>query len=329
MRPEQHFYIPPDVTLNADGSIPNSQNEKVYRFNTLDRHLLSFTGLGMPAIYYITQRGPRQNGETILGYRLQERYVQYVVRNNALCSRDNYWDERSALINYLRPNRQPVTGQFSSGRLRVVRPDGVTRDISATIQDGPRFVARTINRWDEWSFTEILRFKCEDPTFFNPDLEEVEWTVDVFDGLIFYAVGGYEDYLTFPDNAVFGSEVISGAASIAYTGTWLAYPIIYITGPVDNPAITNATLNQKISLSYNVSAGEIVTIDTSYGVKTVTNNTGTNLIGTLTNDSDLGLHIGCDPEAPNGVNNFEYFGGGGIPGTSSIRLTYYTRYIGI
>ena len=324
---EQDFYIPPDITVNDDGTIAQIDWQKVQRMQDFnDRALISFTGMGMPPIQYITQSGPMQNGETILDFRLQPRIIQYSIRRNH-CSRDEYKDGRAELINLLRPNRQP-TKKFQNGRLRKVWPDGTTRDISAVIEQGPAFAARNNSKWDEWSYTETLRFKCVDPTWFDPTLVNVNWDAVTYTGLIFGPYDG--NHLIFPDNMVFGtSGVFSGSVAVAYTGTWFAYPVIKIVGPVQSPIIRNLSLGLKIQLDYNVSLGETVTINTAYGNKTIVNNTGTNLIGLISDDTDLNFYIAPDPVVPNGINTLAVLGAGATAGVSDIDVNYYTRYIGI
>jgi len=328
---EQHIFIPSDVSVDPEsGRLALVNWANAYRINDRQKKfMLSFPGMGMPGIAYIEEQGPLQHGRTILKYRLKERYVQYVVRINANCSRDNYWEDRGKLMNWLRPNRQFSSNLFYElGRLRVVWPNGTVRDIDAVIQSGPRFRARRPNQWDEWAFTETLRFKCPDPTFYDPTRQDVVWTTRVYRGWSFYSPNNPE-HLVFPDNAVFGSGALAGTTSITYTGTWIAYPIIQIVGPLAGPSITSTTINKTIRLNYSISAGETVTIDTTYGRKTIVNNANTNLIGTLTDDSDLDFFIAMDPYAAGGVNSFVVGGAGAVEGETELRMSYYTRYIGI
>ena len=324
---EQHLYIPPDVSLEDDGRVVQADWNKVYRMDTSpDRILLSFTGMGMPDVNYITQSGPGQPGETILDFTLNPRYIQYVHARTG-CSRQDYWDNRLNIGTLLSPARQLATAQtYKEGRLRVVLPNGTKRDINAVIDRGPIFSARDPKRWSEYTFVETIRFRCPDPTWFNPDINEVEWETEIYDGLIFYEPTNYTDRLTFPTNAIFGADIISAGTSIIYNGTWFGYPIIEIVGPISSPIIQNTTLNQKIALNYDVANGETVTIITEYGKKGVTNNFGDNLIGTLTNDSSLKFFLAHDPWATDGINNLEGSGSGADENTK-IKILYYTRYI--
>lgn len=325
---ELDMYIPPDVTIQSNGEIVSADLTKVYQFHRCDgeRFLESFTGMGLPPIEYITQKGPYQHGQTVLDYRLQTRLIQYIHRRKG-CSREDYWSNRGDLLNIIRPNRQ-AANTFRQGRLRKIQPDGTKRDIRALIDFGPGFQARDPSRWDEWAFTETLRFRCDDPIFFDPAQQSVTWSVSTDDGLIFYESPDWESHLTFP--IVFSGDAISAYQTISgYSGTWHSYPTIVIAGPVDEPRIENQTLGEIIALSYDVAAGETVTINLDFGNKTITSSTGANLIGTVTNDSTLGtFRIAPAPEAPNGDNVLYASGAGGTLATA-ITLTYYVNYIGI
>lgn len=304
----------------------------IYRFDTHDKFLMTFTGLGMPPIEYITQRGPFQHGETAIDYRLMPRVIQLTHRRNANC-RNDYWNARSDLINFLRPNRQAF-GEFSPGQLRKILPDGSIRDIDVMIEQGPIFTPRDTSRWDEFGFMESLRFIAFDPTFYDPTQVTATWSLSTSDQLVFNTVGGALDTLVFRldgvgDGLLFGTDIIDNDLTVNYTGTWLSLPTVEIDGPISGFIITNVTTGEFIRLNYVVPAGRTVTITLDYGNKTVEDDLGTNLIGTVSSDSDLStFHIAPDPEATDGTNVFSVLGGG-TDGNTEVRLLYYTRYIGI
>lgn len=333
MQVEYSFYIPPDVTINSDGTIDDMT--EVYEFD--DRVKLfenSFTGYGMPGISYITQRGPFQHGESVLDYRLEPRIIQLVHRRRGQC-RQGYWDNRSDLINFIRPNRQ-LANSFERGRLRRILPNGTIRDLYVLIQGGPKFNARSTGEWDEFDFQESLRFVAHDPILFDPVLNTASWVLESTENLIFYEAVNWEDRLVFVGDDLdsggiwFGGSSIGDALNVTYNGTWLAYPTIIITGPLSTPRIFNNTTDEKIQLDYDVSAGETVTVNLEYGIKTVENNFGTNLIGTVSTDSDVStFHIAPDPEATGGVNELVVFGDDAVVGVTEVRITYNERYIGI
>lgn len=292
---------------------------KVYNFHNLDdRFLMSFEGMGMPTVEYIEQQGPFQHGVSLLDYRLQKRIIQYVHRRNT-CDRQTLWETRWDILDALRPNRQ-VLNSFALGKLRKRLPGGYLRDIDVSIENGPTFGARDLESWDEFGFTETIRFIAPDPTFYDPTLRTATWSISITNRLVFPE--------TFP--FLFESSVIDNDIAITYPGTWLSFPTIVITGPMKGPIITNETTGEKIHLQYDISSGETVTINLAFGNKTVVNNHNVNLIGLISTDSDTTtFHIAPDPEAAGGINTFNVVAGGGLAGVSSVVMTYYDRYIGI
>lgn len=281
------------------------------------RWVISFSGFGTPPIEYITQRGPFQDGESVKDFFLRPRIVQMLLRQN-FPDRDAWWDGRAAILNEIRPNRQATATAVVTGTLRMVLTDGSVRDLSVFIQEGPRFEPRQIGQWDEWSFQEILRFVAHNPIAFDPSLITFSFTITLDSDLVFP--------ITFPIQ--FGSGEVDLTPNINYTGTWLSLPIIVITGPLEDVRIDNVTTNEKLQLSADVNPGQIVTIDTTYGVKTVTDNFGNNLIGILTSDSDLAtFHIAPDPEAPLGVNAMQLQGKHPSAATK-VEILYFTRFYG-
>lgn len=326
--PEQDYYIPPDVCVNTDGSIPVAEWQKVMNLHDrYRRYTMTVIGQGMPEIQYLTQQGAFQHGETILDYRFQPRIIQYVLQDRHALSRKQYWQQRARWLNWLRPNRQ-LGGSFAPGRLRKVLPDGSIRDIDAFIEEGPLFEARTLDAWDELAIAETLRFRCPDPTWYDPVTASATWTVEMWDGWIFHAAG-YTGHLVFPVNSLFGTDVLSGTTTITYTGTWYAYPTIIILGPISNLVLKHVELDRKLALAYDIGVGEMVTITTAYGNKTITNQLGENLIGTLSTDSDLNFFLAPDPLVAGGVNTLTVSGNNADVSQTLVTMHYNTRYIGI
>lgn len=198
-------------------------------------------------------------------------------------------------------------------------PDGTSRDIDVFISSGPIFASPT-GHWDEWGFTEALRFIAPDPTFYNPTLQTVTWSLDPGQTELEFPI-------TFPIEFTFTG--IDQTNSVSYTGTWPSFPGIVITGPLYGFKIENTDTQEIIELNHVIDAGEVVTITLDYGNKTVVSSTLGNIIGTVTLDSDLAtFHIAPDPQAASGTNHFHLTGTGADANTQVV-LSYYTRYIGI
>lgn len=278
------------------------------------RTVLTDEGTGMPPIEYVTQRGPFQHGETLINYFLRPRIIQMLIRGQNT-SRNNYWASRAEILDYIRPNRQLTSGGISTGRLRKHLSNGQVRDVDCLIQQGPNFNPRDIKHWDEWAWQEVLRFIAFNPITYDPTLQT-------------FTVGQSATQLVFPITFPIQFGSIQSTSNLTYTGTWLSYPTIVVTGPISSFVIYNNTIGEKLELAANLLAGESLTITLDYGSKTIVKSDGTNLIGLLSPTSNLGtFHIAPHPVATNGVNSITTV----IPGaasTTSVTITYYHRYIG-
>ena len=291
-----------------------------YSFDADSRFLISEEGLGMPPIEYLTQKGPYQHGETLISFKLQPRTIQLLLRQDS-CGRTKYWEKRAELLDYLRPNF--FVTNFGNGTLRKKFEDGSMKDIDVVIQQGPIFKARDTTRWDEWGFTETLRFIAHDPLFRNPiekiinmdSLEDQYLDEDIVFPITFpFILGGIYAYQSY---------------QIVYEGNWETFPSIDIYGPMNGVIITNTVTGKFIEFDHNLLAGEIVTISLEPGNKTVESNSGVNLIGSITPESDLeSFSVAPHPTASNGVNVFEV-SSTGIDGNSKVIIKYYEKFIGI
>lgn len=295
--------------ITADG--------KTYNFdNRFDRFLLTSVGEGMPPIEFITQRGPFQQSETVLDYRLQPRIIQYLHRRK-YCNRYDYYDTRADMLNYLRPNRHNF-GEIVGGTLRRRLPNGSIRDIKVFLSEGLQFNDDPEAITD--NITEVLRFIAHDPIFYDPTLKTVTGTADLTNTeLVFDA--------DFPIQ--FGETLYTGTIDVPYAGTWYAYPIITITGPCRGFYIKNTDTNQTIMLNKQIRVGETVTITLDEGNKTVISSVDGNVIGAIDLTTDLTtFYLGCDPEVANGLNHLQVAAAGSIDAITSISIQYYERYIG-
>jgi len=289
---------------------------KIYELETSDRWIITEEGLGMPEPDYITDKAPNQHGSTVRDVLYKERVIQLQLRQNN-CDRFDYLIQRRKLVDYLRPDRQ-LPGELQPFTLRKLYPDGERRDLAVWISSGPRFAARNPDIWDEYGYTETLRFTANDPIFTDPTLHTETFTIAV------------TPYLTFPAAFPFWFDTgMSINKTIVYDGNFECYPTIEIHGPFGSPVITNLGTDEQIALNYAVSLGEIVTIDLTPGDKTITNQVGVDLYGTLVDPTDIAtFHLGADPEVANGSNIINVTAGGVVAGQSALYLKYYRRFVG-
>lgn len=293
-----------DLYITADGTTYKLSDPPT-------RFVLSVEGEGMPPIQYVVQRGAYQHGDTVRDFFLQPRIIQMIVRHT-FCDRTAYWAGRTELLNLLRPNRGGGTPGI--GTLRKILPGGVVRDLCCVIQQGPNFAPRQVgitgnNVWDELAYTETLRFVADNPIYYDP-----KGNVTVVSAP---NIGTFP--MTFP--IVFPTHTFT--TNITYAGNWDEYPTIAVKGPLTSISITNTTTGETINFSYPLAPGQTVTFSLTYGLKTVTLQDGSNLIGYVTIPSDLAQwHL-----AP-GVNTINIAIAGEGASTQAT-FTYFNRYIGI
>lgn len=271
--------------------------------------VLTEEGFGMPPIEYVTQRGPFQHGETLKDFFLRPRIMQLTMRVNG-CSRAEYWNLRTQMLAMFAPGRVGI----SPGMLRKYLANGTVREINVYVVDSPSFPGKVADAWDEWSITDTIRFEAFDPRFKDPNIHTFSYV----------SSGGSSGTfpITFPLTiASFSSS--GGGIPINYVGNWLTYPTIILNGPLVGVLIRNLTTGEKIELTGSIASGRVVTIDLAFGRKTATLDDGTNVIGLITSDSDIGtFHL-----AP-GPNNIQ-INATGTSAISSVVLTWYDRFIGI
>lgn len=268
-------------------------------------------GAGVSPLHRLRERGPLQHGETDVGFRLDPRTLTLALAMPAM-TYSTYWDMRAALCSIVLS-----TSEADALTLRFTLDNGNVRSIDC------HYVGGISMATSEEALARLQKipamFSAGDPTFYDPTAGVLTWTIADYGGLLFSTI--------FP--IVFGSTSISVADSVTYTGTWISYPTFTLTGPMDNPQIVNVSTNERINLAYSIPAGTVVTIDLSFAAKTIKDQTGLNLIGYLTSDSDLAtFHLAPAPEVAGGINVINVSATGATAATA-IQMTYYNRYIGI
>lgn len=267
-------------------------------------------GLGMAPLHRIVERGPQQHGETDLGFRLDPRVIKVVI---GLFGTDegDYWDARDALMRIFAPTNDAI-------QLRFGLPNGSTRQIDVYTVGEFQLASKDRSRL---AHKVGIMLRAPDPTFYDPD------------GLsVTYGVGGASAGFTVPMAVPtgIGSTSINQTKTITYTGSWRDLPIIRVKGPITSAVITNTTTDERLDFTgTTIAAGDYYDIDCRYGIKTVTDSSGTNRIDKLVNTNDLNtFHLAPAPEAPGGTNDIRVYGTG-ISDTTEIYIQYNLRYLGI
>lgn len=266
-------------------------------------------GLGMAPLHRLSERGPLQNGDTDRGYRLDPRMVRLVL-DIVATTRASLFSKRGTLLNVFSPLNSSVILELALD--------------SATYRIDTNYVAQMAMPSSErlgWNQTVVVDLKANDPTWYEASGDSVSFTL-----------GAGIDLMEVPTvipMTIGGSDIVA-SIPITYTGTFTAYPVIRINGPITGPIVTNSSTGDKLDFTgITINAGDYYTIDTRYGRKTVTSKAGVNKISELSNDSDLATFaLYPDPEIDGGVNPITIFGSD-AEGATSIDFSWNNRYLGI
>lgn len=259
-------------------------------------------GFGMAPMHRITQRGPLQQGDSDIDFRLDPRILQLPLLIEA-STLDSGYTAREALTKIFTPAN-------GFGTLRITT-ETMDRAIDCVTLGGMDF---NVDPATGWHVRTVVQLRASDPTWYNP--------TPVSGGATPSIAGTPTPVpLTIPWTA--GASTINSTITTTNTGTWISYPIITVIGPISNLVITNTTTGDKIEVSGTVSSGDTWTFDLRYGRKTVIDQTGANKASTITADSSLATFA-----IERGANAITV-SGTSAGSTSSVSIIYYTRYVGV
>ena len=273
--------------------------------------LTGINGIGMVPLERIVESGPMQHGDSDVGYRLRARVINLAII--AKGGTDSDWFQcRDALLRLFRP-------ADSALKLRIADIDMV-RQIDCHFAGAMEMTPEVgiAPRWQRLG----IQLRAPDPTFYDPEGESVMFVLGV-------GTEAMEVPLEVP--WMVGVSAIAASAVCVNPGSWLAYPTIAITGPIDDAILTNETIGEKLDFSgTTIPAGVDYVIDCRYGRKTVVRSSdGANRVGDLTEDSNLAtFRIDSDPDAPGGINVLSLTGAGANANTRVV-VQYNARYLGV
>ncbi len=267
--------------------------------------------LAMTPLHRIEEKGPLQDGVTDLTFRLDPRYFQLVLKTQGT-SLANLYDRRAQIINIFKPlKKTPII-------LNYLLPNGAVRQID-TYMSGELKMDETAR--EGFLQTAVISLKAPDPTFYDPNQVSINYGI---------TTGGVSGAVPLAIPMPVGSSVVNQTVSISYPGSWPGFPTILVYGPLTDPIINNLSTAEKLDLTGLVLiAGDIVTIDTRFGYKTIKDQNGVSKLSFLSNDSNLAtFHLDVDPIAPSGNNSIKVNASGAGTATQ-IYLQFYPRYVGI
>ena len=267
-------------------------------------------GFGMAPLHRITQRGPLQQGDSDVDFRLDPRVLQLPFIFTADTMTQHY------------AIRDKVLAVFSPsnviGTLTITRPDGTQRAIATKILGG---LSLDVDAKSGYSVKTIVQMRADDPTWYNPTQNTIAGTS---------AILGTPTPIPRVYPVTYGaSGTINVNTSVSYTGTWNSYPNIVAVGPLNNLVIQNTSTADVITLTANIAAGTTYTFDLRYGYKTVVDQNGANVLANISAASNLAtFNLAPMPQISGGVNGIQITATGGTS-ASSVTLTYNDRFIGV
>ena len=268
-------------------------------------HVVEFDGFGAPPIRRLTQRGPLQNGDTDVGFRLDARTMRIAVLARA-STPAGFHADRETLLGMLRPGNDALKLRWTFA--------GKQRQIDCHLADG---LSLASGQMIANNFRDVFVLRASDPTWYDPSGGSVQ----------FAQTGGGTPMpvpMLFP--LTFGASTLAGSAVIALNdaNAWDTFPIVYATGPVTGLVLTNSATGDKLDFTGStVGAGVTYTIDLRYGYKTVIDSSSVNRINQLTSDSNIATW-----RLVSGNNSISA-AGTSIDANTRIYIQYNTRYIGV
>jgi hypothetical protein len=270
--------------------------------------LVGHSGWGMPKMDTYSLRSPGQHGDSWGGFALAPRVAALTFKMDQT-NLDQMYTLRSQILSLFSP--------LAAQTLKFVTVEG-TRCFDCRYYDGLD-LNWEVRDWAAQGFGLLL--KAGDPTCYDP--VGAAWT--------FSLAGGADTFLV-PYEVPYklGASTINESKVITYPGTWLTYPIIRITGPIEDCTITNQATGEVLSFdTTTIAAGDYYEIDCRFGLKTVKDAAGVNQISKLTTASNLStFHLAPSPEVAGGINSINVYGIS-ISASSKIEISYFVRYLGI
>lgn len=195
--------------------------------------VIDSAGNGMPGFIYNTRRGYKADRAFVDGFNVEPRAVTLTLAGNT-SSRDAYWLARAALLDFLRPNRGGAL------TLRHRRENGDAFDLNCWI------VAASPDSDFGFDLQQTIELIAFDPFWYSIDETSILFSTTTGRQLVFP--------ITFPIS--FGSDNSFAGTTITYTGTWVAYPRIEVTGPYSSFMVVHSEAESLIRLNTQIFAGE-------------------------------------------------------------------------
>lgn len=284
---------------NENGFIEGGINSPVYIVGTVN--------WGMAPSHRITQRGPFQDGDTDVDFRLDPRVLSlpFVVPAS---DADESFAVRNKLLQVFKPGNDTwqLRVKFGAEPTRVLdvkTVGGLTMDTDAK----------------DFTVRGVIQLRAADPVWSDRYVTAVNLTATVF---------GTPTPYPKPYPVPYGAGSVNNIVTVNYEGSWATYPTIQCTGPATDLTIVDG-LGNLIVFDSIIPAGQTWTINLAYGAKTVIDQNGVNQFGALNINSDIvNWGIFPDPTVANGVNTISVSATDTTTATM-VTMYYSSRYIGV
>jgi len=284
---------------NEGGFIEAGINSPVYLVGTVN--------WGMAPSHRNTQRGPFQDGDTDVDFRLDPRMMALPFVAPA-SDADESFALRNALLQVFKPGNDTfqiiVTFGVANNRVIDVKSvGGLTMDTDAK----------------DFTVRGVIQLRAADPVWSDRYVTAVNLTATVF---------GTPTPYPKPYPVPYGAGSVNNIVTVNYLGSWATYPTIQCTGPATDLTIVDG-LGHLIVFDSIIPAGQTWTIDLAYGAKTVIDQNGVNQFGALNINSDIvNWGIFPDPTVLDGVNTISVSATDTTTATM-VTMYYSSRYIGV
>lgn len=287
--------------------------------NLSDRNpfdVVSVQNIGVPLVRRLTERGPFQDGDTDIGFRLDARLVNLVLVSVSP-TRASADAVRTVLWQWFKPARTPAI-------LRCTKDDGITRQIDVHpvgVIDAPIMEEERIGAFQRYA----VQMRASLPVWYDP-------VPGVYNAIGGASTGSYGFQIPMLINWVMvSSSEIDADLAIPYQGSWPVFPKIILYGPASGVEINNMTTGEILNFpALTLLADQWIEIDLAYGAKTIIDQAGANRIAALSSNSDLATwHLAPDPDAPGGVNEINFTVATSATIAIGIKFEYAQHYIGL
>jgi hypothetical protein len=279
-------------------------------FDGITVYLVGTINFGLAPNHRITQRGPFQEGDSDIDFRLDPRVLSLPIVAPA-SSIEESLAVRSKLLKIFMPGTDKASVRMNWS----YDGDSYERSIDVVVVGGLSFDTDS----KDFNVRSVVQLRAADPTWYSTFGAYITISENIF---------GTPTPYPKPYPVPYGATAINRITSITYDGSWPSFPVIQATGPVTNLTMVD-TLGNILNFVEPILAGDTWTIDLSYGKKTIVDQNGVNKFAALSIDSNI-VSWGLYPEPPvaNGINTISV-SGTDTTNATGITMVYYARYIGV